>query len=798
MATMTMPADTLASQMQSQQPAPKPAIDPTSDAPSTDAGADAQATVITKEQQDALMQVRKALKEGNVAKRLIFLRRVKRAFETLKNNPYINFNDAAQEFDTLDTIMQGVADGKDVDLYESNDNVYQMLCLAFIASLSPDVPKTRFQPADADNEEDILIAQKGSTIQSYNERRNGIKALQKLELLYLWCAGSYFCYTRHIIDKNRAGIDKQPIIAMVPQQVLPNRYICPNCSHITPESGINPMSGGKPPCPNCNTQMGASDWYEGYTMPVPQQVGIKESPAGMTAMDVYSGLNVDVDPDAKELYESLYLDLEGETNIAWVRAQYPTLYKQVQQGEANSGSTADDTAKMARQSLTVPGANGGVAITTANVGTYSRCWLQAEAFNVLEDEQMAKQLTALFPNGCKLVTFSNNLFLQAVPERMMDRWTWCPTIKGLGMYPFGVGDVALDVQVRINDQANNVHAYMDRLAFGTILVDADVIDAATFSNKTLAPGNMTGVKRTGDQVGTRTPLSDLMFQPEFRIDSHIFEYGPQLIQLAQVLAGVQPQTFGGSDPNVQTMGGQQQALKTALGRMMLFWDQIREEHAARAQNSVKCSIDNMDDEIKIVIEGDVESDYRTETLLASQLTGEFLAYAESDEGFPASYEEIQSRILQLLEQGQKNPWLMSVLSDPDTQKVVSRYILPDQIRLPGERERARLKIIMQQLSKSQPTLQDGPNGQPIVVPSIHLNPKYDDMAMAQTIAKSWLQENWQTQATNPDGFANVLAILTEATQYVEEAQAAQAIQMQQQAAQGGGAGSGGPAPPSAG
>ncbi|HEV2709150.1 MAG TPA: hypothetical protein VGU67_02955 [Edaphobacter sp.] len=776
----TMPMTDVQQQPQAPAP-PPPGVEPTSSAPEPNAGEGSGPVVLTKEQQDALIQIRKTLKEGNVAKRLIFLRRVMRAFEVLKNNPYIVYNDTTQEFDTLDTIMQGVTDAKDIDLYQSNDNVYQMLALAFIAALSPDVPKTRYQPGDADNEADIEIAQKASTIQAYNERRNGIKALQKLELLYLWVSGSYFCYTRHIIDKNRAGIIRTPVMSMVPQQILPDRYICPNCAAVTPEDKLNPMSGLR--CPDCNSSLGPTDFYEGYTAPVPTQTGVSETPGGMTAMDVYSGLNVDVDPDAKELYDSLYLDLEAETNIAWVRAQFPSLYRNIQQGEANSGSSADDTAKMARQATTVPGANGGTAITTANVGTYSRCWLQVEAFNILEDETMAKQLTGLFPNGVKLVTFSNDVFLQAVPERMMDKWTCCRTIKGLGMYPFGVGDVALDVQVRINDAANNVHAYMDRLAFGTILFDADVIDGSTMQNKTLAPGNMTGVKRTGDEVGQKTSLEDLMYQPQFHIDSHIFEYGPQLIQLAQILVGVQPQTFGGSDPNVKTMGGQEQALKTALGRMMLFWDQIREEHAARAQNSVKCSVENMDDEIKIVINGDVDGDYRTETLLASQLTGEFLAYAESDEGFPASYEEVQARIMQLLEMGQKNAFLMAVLSDPDTQKVVSRYILPDQIRLPGERERARLKMMMQQLAKSKPSLITGPGGQPVVIPSMHLNPKFDDMAMAQTIAKGWLQENWQTQATNPDGFSNVLAFLTEATQLVEEAQAAQAIQMQNQSAQ---------------
>ena len=170
MATMTMPNMQPPPDMQPPQ-APPPGVEPSSSAPEPNAGEGKRPIVLSKEQQDALIQVRKTLKEGNVAKRLIFLRRVQRAFEVLKNNPYIVYNERTQEFDTLDTIMQGAADGKDVDLYQSNDNVYQMLALAFIAALSPDVPKTRYQPGDADNEADIMIAQKASTIQAYNERR---------------------------------------------------------------------------------------------------------------------------------------------------------------------------------------------------------------------------------------------------------------------------------------------------------------------------------------------------------------------------------------------------------------------------------------------------------------------------------------------------------------------------------------------------------------------------------------------------------------------------------------------------
>lgn len=799
MATMAMPVpgvepgqqkdDEIAQATQGPDKPDQP--DPSGDLPQNgDEGQLLADSGITEDMKKDLMEVRRMLKEANVSKRQVLVRRILRAFEVLKNNPYIVYNEQSSDFDTLSTILAGVADGKDVDLYQYSDNVYQMLGLTFIASLSPDVPKTRYQPLDADDEEDIMIAQKASIIQAYVERQNGIKALQKLELLYLWCAGSYFCYTRHVIDKNRAGIERNPIIQMVNTEILPARYVCSQCGETTPEDQLG--SFGQPKCPDCGSPLTPSEWYPAESMPAPQKVGYTETARGMTAMDIYSGLNVDVDPDASELYESLYLDLEGETNVAWVRAQFPGLYNKIEASGGGDGTSNQDAARRAREATTSPGPIGGNA--QANVGTYSRCWLQPEAFNILQDKTKADALAAKFPDGVKLITFTGDIFLQAVPERMTDHWTWCGMLKGLGMYPMGVGDATLGIQERINDCANSVHAYMDRLAFGTILADEDYINIDAMGSKPLTPGNFTGVKRKDAGESAPMPLQDMLFQPQFHIDSKIFEYGEQLIQLAQLISGVQPQTYGGSDPNVKTASGQAQALKTAMGRLLLFWDQIREEHAKRSQNAVRCSVDNMDDVMKIVVKGEIEGDYRTEKILASELTGEFMAYAESDEGFPSSYQEIQDRIMQLLSD-QKSPFLAAVLADPDTQKVVSRYILPDQIKLPGERMRTRVKMMLRQMQDVAPSVQQGPTG-PIVVPSISLNPAFDDIQMAQTIIKSWLQENWEQSST--PGFANILALLTQASQLVAEQQASMQLQVAAQAQGHGGpppSGPGGPPPP---
>lgn len=760
-----------------------------SQADSEQAQQDAQ---LTDDEKNALIDIRKQYKEAFRPKRNIFVRRALRAFEVLKNNPYILYNETTADYDSMAMILSGTAGKEDIDLYQYQDNIYQMLCLAFIASLSNDNPKINYMPVDAQNEEDRIIAKKATIIHSYNERQNGIEGLNQLELMYLWLTGSYFTYTRHVIDQNRAGLNRQPIIEMQDQQVLPDRFICPQCGSVVPEDQLHPF--GTPTCPDCGAKLSQSDWRQGESMPLPVKVGEEEIPNGMTAFNVYSGLNVDADPDAQELYDSPMLDLEVELQTATVRSQFPALYQQLQEG--NGGDPNDDFSKRARETVTSP---AGVRVLGKNRGTYSRCWIQPEGFSILDDENMANRLKQKFPQGVKLVTWCGDLFLQAVPERMMSHWSWCPTLKGLGLYPFGAGDAALDIQARINDCANVVHAYIDRLAFGTILADADIIDIDAFDQKSLIPGNLTGVTRKdADGIAQRIPLEDLMYQPQFHIDSNIFQYEPNMIQLAQVISGVQPQIFGGSDPNVQTAKGQNQALQTATGRLLLFLKRIREERAVRAKNSVQCSVDNMDDEMRLVMNGEVEGDYRTETMLRNELTGDFLAYPDDEEGFPSTYEEIQNRLVQLLTEGAKSPFLNALLSDPDIQRVVARYMLPQEIELPGDAAQARIKILLQQLSQQKPSAQPGPvgpNGQPttIVLPSIMPNPAFDDLQQAVILSKKWCNQNWQLPESGPQGqagFNNVLAFL----KVVSQMSMKQQIQMQLAAQAAAGPEQGKPAP----
>lgn len=124
--------------------------------------------------------------------------------------------------------MEGLIDGGDDDaLHDHNDNIYQAYCLIFIAALSVNLGKVRWQPADAEDEMDLEIAKKGSTIQAYNERVNDEEALKQLMLLYLWTTGSFWRHVGYKIDKNKAGTRQIPKVAIRPVQVSPAGYVSP-------------------------------------------------------------------------------------------------------------------------------------------------------------------------------------------------------------------------------------------------------------------------------------------------------------------------------------------------------------------------------------------------------------------------------------------------------------------------------------------------------------------------------------------------------------------------------------------
>ena len=784
MASPVIPVDV---EKQTAPPAVTPNQDPTSDAPQTQTPEEIMAQQKLDEAcKCALLELRKTFKMRYQPKRMRYVSEAMRAFEALRGNTYALLNDQSAALDTINQLMQGyLGQGDDPQLYAHNDNIYQAFGMIFIAALMVDLGKVRYQPGNAQDDVDLAIARKASIIQAYNERKNDSTSLMQLKLLYLWTTGSFFRYVRHVIDKKRAGTTPVPQIEMVPTKLMPDGYLCPKCGYFVPDSKASMFSSAAR-CPKCGATLTQKDWFEGPEVDMPTQVGETLQPNGMTACDVVCGLCVDANPDALWLKDTEILDYSIECAPGKVRAAYPSMYTQIVPNVGSDASSDGDAARMARAGTTTPGSNNR-PITAIGVGTYSRCWFQPEAFSELEDQTIAVELLKRYPDGCKLVLWGSDVVLDVQPEALLDHWTWCGTVKGIGLYPFAVGKVVMDIQERVTGAVNKIDAYMDRVAFGTMLYDADYIDGNAMANKVLTPGNLTPVSRTDEETGRSVPLDQCFHQMTFQIDPEIYKYPDSLTARAQFLCGVMPQVFGGSDPSVETARGQAQALSSALGRLKQYIQQMRTEDADWAQIGIKCTIDNMDDELKIVAEGDTKGSWQTISMLKSELTGELYTYPETDEGFPATYEEVQSRFMTLLGQMGKTPYLGQFLGDPDLKALILHYILPPGTKLPGENERAKIKTILHNLSqdKNGPVVQPNPAnpaGPPVVIPSILPEPAVDDPAVCQAEAKTWLLDNWEQEQTNPKGYGNVLAYLTVSAQMAKEQAAEQAINMQQQVA----------------
>jgi hypothetical protein len=700
----------------------------------------------TEDEKKALLKIIDQYTNEYMPMRRKKIRSVLHARENFVGNQYISFDPQNfQWFDPLDEMLNQTSEEEDLGIYRYVNNVYQMLGLSFVAALCPQVPKARWMPADAEEYADCATAKAGSKAQEIIERQNRIRAMLKLELLDLWTDGCYFKYTRFLVDEARAGLRKVPIKQMVPVQV-PDRFICPQCDSMTPANEMAMFT--EPRCAQCGYQMTPSDFYPADTMEVPQVTSYQEMPNGMVAQTVYGALNVTVAPYAQQLSSCPMLRLDEETDIAGIRASYSDRWDDITTN-ASSGNAETEAERAARQY--VMNATGGRNnMTSAMLPTLSRTWLQPVAFSKLDDKIMASALSAKFPKGVKVVHLGQ-VVLETVEERMLDRWTWCGTIEGYGMYPPAVGDAALQVQSQINDVRNIIMEWIDRAACAQQFVNESMIDTRKINGKANLPGTITGV-RAKDPTNMQA-LSNAFYQVQATIDPRVFEWANALMEFAQLVSGVLPQVFGGTQADVKTFSGQRQQLNVAIGRLSLFWEQCSDEHADAAAKAVRCAARNYNEDMLNVISGGPEN-YRNEYIHIDELQGEVRVTSQVDGGIPSGYAEIRDRLTTMFENAAQNEVLARILDDPTNMKVAFDYLGAPGMVMPGTPLRDKVLQVLDMLVQSAPTQQvstvAGPMGsQPqqvsVDIPSIAPDPDFDidDLGTAKQTVKDWANKNWR-------------------------------------------------------
>ncbi len=715
--------------------------------------------------------------------RLMLMQRCLENIEFFKGNQFISFNPGNfQFFDVVNWYNTNHAqDSDDTDLYKFCSNFYQMLATAFVAALCPQIPKSAWVPEDADDLADVTTAKAAQTLIDIIERQNKQKTQLKQKLFYLFTCGAYFVHTRFVRDTS-IGTHTEPIWDMQEMSVLPDRYHCFNCGTDNPASSMAVQISKT--CQKCGHPLGDESFYPA-TPPVmmPVQTGQVEVANGMVRRTVYSPMEIDCDPAAMgddPLSLTPILNMEVEVHVAALRRSYPVMKDMISAGATSPMSPNGSIDRIARQQVYSQTGTYSTMLQDQRP-TLSRTWIQEWAFDLDDDPGFGDRMRAIFPKGCLLVNVGT-LFLEARPAELTAEWTWAGTHVGLGIYPPSIGDVVVPFQKRFNDVANIIHEYMDRCSAGMTLANTDVIDTRSINGKPLLPGVLNPIKFKRTAPGQN--FGDAIFQFKFTMEAEAFTYPDKLLYLGQMFAGVPPQVYGGAgDEHIETFGGQQQQMNAALGKLNIYWENLRDESAQSDELAVKCAADNMTEDMKNAVSSK-GSEFRNDYVRLDDIRGQVRANPDTDQGFPITAAELRQRWMDIFNAAEKNQAAQKLLDVPANQvQAMTALGLPGAV-IPGAAMWSKVTQVLEQLQRARPIPQVDPKtraqainpqtGQPMWNPSVSPD-KTDDFDEARKIIKEYLTENWDLKQKKPQGWQNMLlyydAVISMQTQ--DMAQAAQ-------------------------
>lgn len=702
-------------------------------------------------------------READSARRGHF-RRLLEAEEFWKGNQYPIWSEKEFSFRTpFDYALQNNK-LEDQPTYQYVVNIYQATGLTVIAALAQRVPKVRFFPRSAKSEVDIATARAASDISQLIEKNNRLKTMALREAYLLWTQGLFGTWTRFVRDAKK-GWEDQPVIENSTVTVSPDSYMCPACGQATEALDTIP---GEEACVGCSTPMTGADFIPGETAEVPVVTAIKKVPEGYEKMSVHGALELKVSPYVNDFDACGYLKLVNEVPVGAVRSAYLDKMDEIEEGGSNAGGTngdADTYEKLSRLKLADAAApySGLRSSPATGFVTFKRVWFRRWYFLQHPDKVMRRKLYDMFPNGA-FVAFAGHDFLEAYDENVDDSWTLCRAMPGWGMYTEPIGGSTMPLQKQINDGANIVAEHLDYGSAPPILADGEFLSAEGLQGRRTRPGEFMMVHRS--RGGTQRSLSDLLYQPNIKIDANVYGYGRSLIELVQVVSGAMPSLFGGQLKGNDTAQAYAQSRDQALGKLQLFWAAVKQHHADVMRQGVECFRRNRLQDVENVILGK-SNDYTSRYIRLADLKGNILAEAEADEDFPATWAEIRGNLQELMT---SNPELANVLlSEPSNAPVLRKFIASPAIVIPAEDNREKQYREIDELLAAEPIPMMDPMAapdamgapgikwMPTVMPETHA----DDHVVHIKTLMEWAvdDEGITAKKMNPAGYANVMAHL---------------------------------------
>ena len=691
--------------------------------------------------------------------------------------------------------------------YQFVTNFYQGFGLSFVAVLSQDVPSVRFYPQSAQSLVDIAAAKAASDVAELVERNNHVEHLLTSIGYFLWTDGKLGAYVRYVADGQRFGFREQEIVAGVEVPLGPDVWKCSGCGMESPAEGDqiadsseqdageevasgewraasaesrflhsgqqSALASGRDDnastnattCPGCGAELGEKDLRRAEGVRVPRVVETRRVANGQEVISIAGGLELNTPVWANEMHEFPYLQWQTEVHRAKLKAAYPHAANKI---ETTPSQGAEDVyARVSRISVEqgLPSIHPGDALM--NLITFDRTWLRPWAFYSVEDEDVRRELLALFPDGC-YVAFAGDAYCEARNENMDDHWRVLHALPGDGQNRPSVGDSLVQVQERYN-VLSNMQAETYEYGIPPIYADPQVLDFDALANQVAEPAAHFPARARPGQ-----PLAAGFFQPApAQVPPDMIRHQQDLIgPVAQFLTGLFPAVFGGNMEDVKTASGYALARDQALGRLGLVWRRLKQFYGEVMLLGVESFRKNRPEDVDVPLLGpDGMLDARM--IRVADLKGNIAVHPEADETFPRLKSQQRGVLQQLF--GLKDPLIQEAMADPANIGYIKNVLGLTELVVPGEDSRNKQLREIQALLGASPIVVEVPAAgdqrtdnsdqeagggtHTVVLPSVAVDLLLDNHAVEFEECKRWAnsEAGQSARMTNPAGFANVRA-----------------------------------------
>ncbi len=531
-------------------------------------------------------------------------------------------------------------------------------------------------------------------------------------------------------------------------------------------------------CPECGGKM---TLRRAERVTVPRVVDTRRLANGQEVISIVGGLELNTPVWASEMHEFPYLQWQTEVHRAKLKAAYPLAAKKIESAPAMGAE--DVYARVSRISVEqgLPSIHPGDALM--NLITFDRTWLRPWAFYGVEDEDVRRDLLALFPDGC-YVAFAGDVYCEARNEGMDDHWRVLHALPGDGQNRPSVGDSLVQVQERYN-VLSNMQAETYEYGIPPIYADPQVLDFDSLANQVAEPAAHFPARARPGQ-----PLAAGFFQPApAQVPPDMVRHQQELIgPVAQFLSGMFPAIFGGNMEDVKTASGYAMARDQAMGRLGLVWRRLKQFYGEVMLLGVECFRKNRPEDVEVPLLGpDGVLDARA--IRVADLKGNIFVHPEEDETFPRLKSQQRGVLQQLF--GLKDPLIQEALAEPANIGYVKNLLGLTELVIPGEDSRNKQLREIQALLGGSPIVtevasgecrvpsgregkaapsdpegaapigtQDTEHGTRVVMlPTVAVDVLLDDHAVEFEECKRWAnsEAGQSAKMTNPAGFANVRA-----------------------------------------